>query len=109
MQYQLHIASPEVLKLCTGDFDVNKADMTPLPDVDTYVQRRRYPFHRMQIGHCFIVPFEEGNEPAMKDYLVSQQSQKIRSAVSKANAKAQARFIVKKHAEHKIFEVARIA
>lgn len=103
MQYQIHIASPEVMKDFLPKFNVDEADMTPLPDVDTYVERRRYPFHRMQVGHCFIVPFESNDE-----FHILRQSNKIRSAVSKAS-RVNRKFIVKKHTEHKIFEVARIA
>lgn len=57
----------------------------------------KYPWDSMAIGKCFVLPFEAGKDKSLRT-LASQQKTKLGKE-----------FIVIKHKELKIFEVARIA
>ena len=57
----------------------------------------KYPWGRMAIGKCFCLPFEAGKDKSLR---TSAAQQKTKTGKS---------FIVIKHNELKIFEVARVA
>lgn len=53
----------------------------------------KYPFHAMPIGTAFVIPFDKANERSLRTR-AAQQKPKI--------------FVVIRHPEYQVFEVARI-
>jgi hypothetical protein len=65
------------------------------PKADTNVSNAKYPFDRLPVGKCFLLPLDKG-----ENY--------VRVLTSKNAKKLGKRFTVIKHAEHSVFEIARI-
>ena len=57
----------------------------------------KYPWDSMEIGKCFVVPFEAGKDKSLRTSAAQQKSKTGKS------------FVVIKHKDLKIFEVARVA
>lgn len=98
--YQIFNCSPEAEKMLPAGFDRSVADCRPITHIRNNASR--YPFRRMQIGHCFIISYAEFKEDDKMDNL--------RAAVSKANKSMgpYRKFKIIKHDDSQIVEVARI-
>ncbi|HEX2242020.1 MAG TPA: hypothetical protein VHK27_01940 [Gammaproteobacteria bacterium] len=59
--------------------------------------RAKYPFSELKLGQAFAVPFKEASEPS------------LRVTASRLSKELKRKFIVIKHNDWEVFEVARIA
>lgn len=98
--YQIHIASPEAKAFMPADFEASNDGYRPM--IEAQSKASKYPFARMQVGHCFVIPYGDAKEAA---------ANQLRKAicVAQANPKLKPRmWKLLRHDDLNLFEVARI-
>lgn len=97
--YQIHNCSPQAKELIKADASVElPEDNRPLLEART--RASKYPFRKMKVGHCFVIPYTEINEKSLSS---------LKKSVSTNNKLLRIFCKIIRHNDEQLIEVARIA